>query len=71
MADIGEVEKRSGAAVFPQRRCAPMVGGGLEVLLQHQGSWGMRRGQRGRTAMTESVSSPQRGGSTVAAVVLR
>jgi hypothetical protein len=40
----GEADKRSGVAVFPRRRCAPVVVGGLEVLLQHEGGTGSEEG---------------------------
>jgi hypothetical protein len=70
-ADGGEAEKRFSVAAFPRRWCAPMVGDGLEVLLQHEGSQGMRRGRRRRTVMTESVSSPRRGESAAVAALWR
>jgi hypothetical protein len=48
-----------------------MVGDGLEVLLQHEGSRGMRRDRRRRMVMTESVSSPWRGESAAVAALWR
>jgi hypothetical protein len=69
MAGGGEAEKRSNTAVFPRRRRAPVVDGDLVVLLWDEGSRGMRRGQRRRMAMTESVSSLWRGESVATASV--
>jgi hypothetical protein len=69
MAGGGEAEKWSITVAFPWRRRDPVVGGGLEVLLQHEGSRGMRQGRWRRTAMTGSVSSQWRGKSVAAASV--
>jgi hypothetical protein len=48
------VRRRSG----PVRQRAPVAGGGLEVLLQHEGGTESEEGQRWRTMMVEGGSSP-------------